>query len=147
MKVSPELERRILELSGEAPAKPARRPATAARPVVQLRLWLPGLLPRSEANMGGKRRAAIARKTAVKDAVRAALDGLPVLNFRLPTPVVLTRVGGKKMDSDNLARCFKAARDVIAKEYLNCDDGDTAAVSFSYKQRAGYESGTEILVG
>lgn len=135
--------------AGEPAAKPARRSraAAAGKPVVRLVVWLPGVLPRSEANAGGRRRDKIARKTGVKAAVAEALRDVPTLNFRLPTPVTLTRVGGKKLDRhDNLPRSMKAVVDAVS-EWLNVDDGDESAVRWRYRQKPGFESGTEITIG
>lgn len=63
-------------------------------------------------------RARIAK--AHRKIVRAALAGrsLP----ELPRMVVLTRIGPRKMDSDNLAISFKHVRDEIAAQY-GVDDG------------------------
>jgi hypothetical protein len=148
LKLPPEVEKKVLEQAGLSPAKPARpRPSPPAKPArVRLVVFIPGLLPRSEANAGGRRRDKIARKCAAKAAVAEALRGVPWLDWPRPVKVVLTRVGGKRMDSDNVARCFKSCRDQVAT-FLGVDDGDTTAVRFVTRQRAGYESGTEITIG
>lgn len=149
MKVSREVERKILAMAGE-PASP-QRGVVAPKPVGPARLtlvvWIPGLLPRNESNTRGKARAYIARKTATKEAVRAALEGVPVLGWPRPVPVTLVRVGGRRMDThENLPVSMKAVADAVC-EWLGCDDGDAAAVRIRSRQRAGYESGTEIRVG
>lgn len=43
----------------------------------------------------------------------------------VPTSVVITRIGPRKMDSDNAAFAVKGARDAIA-DWIGIDDGDDA---------------------
>jgi hypothetical protein len=52
-----------------------------------------------------------------------------------PCVVKLTRVAPRVLDSDNLARCFKAIRDSIA-EFLGVDDRDPR-VHYLYDQEKG----------
>lgn len=71
------------------------------------------------------------RANAQKDAVRSALYG-----WRVPDGicvVTLTRIAPRKLDSDNLARAFKACRDQVAK-WLGVDDGDER-IQYRYAQR------------
>lgn len=49
--------------------------------------------------------------------------------------VTLTRIGVRSLDSDNLARAFKAVRDGIA-DALGIDDGDSR-IDWRYEQRRG----------
>lgn len=49
--------------------------------------------------------------------------------------VTLTRVGARKLDSDNLASAFKHVRDGIA-DYVGVDDGDERW-TWNYAQRSG----------
>lgn len=95
----------------------------------------------SEANAGGTRRAAIARKSAVKAAVAGAM---PAMTFPLPAVVTLTRLGGKSLDGDNLQRAMKAVRDVVAK-WLGCDDADKR-IRWRYRQRPAWVMGCRIQV-
>lgn len=85
-----------------------------------------------------------ARRTAqhraiAKAACRAALAGAPA--FREPwltaggLTVLLTRVGPRQLDDDNLQLALSAVRDGVA-EALGIDDGD-ARVSFKYAQARG----------
>lgn len=53
-----------------------------------------------------------------------------------PLAVVLTRVGARPLDNDNLATSCKAVRDGIA-DALGVDDGDEEACTWDYKQRKG----------
>lgn len=58
--------------------------------------------------------------------------------YRVSPPVVvtLTRVGVRKLDSDNLAGSCKHVQDAIAK-CLGVDDGDERKVRWVYEQRKG----------
>jgi hypothetical protein len=96
----------------------------------------------SEANQGGKLRAAIRRKGEVKQAVRAALEG--VSPPPLPVVVRVIRVGGKRLDSDNAVRAAKACRDEVAK-WLGCDDADPR-VRWVVRQAPGWTAGVIIDV-
>lgn len=49
--------------------------------------------------------------------------------------VTLTRIGVRKLDSDNLARSFKAVRDGIA-DAIGIDDGSDR-IGFHYRQERG----------
>lgn len=53
-----------------------------------------------------------------------------------PLLVTLTRIGPRKLDSDNLASGFKAVRDEIAR-IVGVDDGDEERLIFRYRQERG----------
>ena len=55
---------------------------------------------------------------------------------RPPYSVLLTRIGPRKLDSDNLASAFKAVRDQVAR-LLYVDDGDESRVTWAYGQEKG----------
>lgn len=112
-------------------------------PRMRIILDLPGVIVKSEANIGGKMRAKMARKSAVKEAVAAAMP--PKLPWQWPVRVTLTRLGSKRLDSDNLATAFKACRDGIA-DWLGCDDGDESKVRWAYQQKPSYRAGIRIEV-
>lgn len=61
-----------------------------------------------------------------------------------PMTITLVRHGKRKMDSDNLARSFKAVRDGIA-EAIGIDDGDDR-INWQYRQEKakGYTVIVEI---
>lgn len=144
MKVPRDIAAKCLELSGQtepAAAKPTRPQATAFVPVRVLVGPVPVKLA-SEANARGKLRDKIVRKSAVKSAVRATLEGLSPP--RLPVLVRLVRVGGKRLDDDNAVRSCKGVRDEVAK-WLGVDDADRR-VKWVVKQQAGYECGVVIDV-
>lgn len=69
--------------------------------------------------------------------------------IRVAPPVVvhLTRVGVRKLDSDNLAGSCKGVRDQIAR-LIGVDDGDERKVRWEYSQRKGLpkEYGLEVRI-
>jgi hypothetical protein len=62
-----------------------------------------------------------------------------------PVVVTLTRLGPRRMDSDNNVMSFKHCRDAVAK-WLCVDDGDEASVRWEYGQETakGYAVRVEI---
>lgn len=61
-------------------------------------------------------------------------NALQGASIRLPCTVHLTRIGPKKLDSDdNLNISFKAIRDAIAAK-LGVDDGEDDKINFVYHQ-------------
>ena len=52
-----------------------------------------------------------------------------------PLTIVLTRIGAKALDTDNLAGGFKAVRDGVA-DWLGVDDG-SPLLDWQYQQRSG----------
>ena len=64
-----------------------------------------------------------------------------------PVLVTLTRVGVRKLDSDNLAGSAKGVRDQIAK-LIGVDDGDERKVRWVYEQRKGIpkQYGLEVRI-
>lgn len=90
----------------------------------------------SEANLREHWAVKAKRKTAQQCEMivmlRNALQQKPKVKF--PCVVSLTRVGSRRMDSDNLANGFKATRDAIAN-VLGIDDGDSR-IRFEYHQEA-----------
>jgi hypothetical protein len=64
-----------------------------------------------------------------------------------PVVVTLTRVGVRKLDSDNLAGSAKGVRDQIAK-LIGVDDGDERKVRWIYEQRKGVpkQYGLEVRI-
>jgi hypothetical protein len=95
---------------------------------------LRGLRTQSEMNLRehwGKRNARRERQQRVTlCALRSQIGNRPP-----PCPLVakLTRVGPRRMDSDNAVISLKHVRDAVAK-WLGVDDGDEARVRFEYGQ-------------
>ncbi len=64
---------------------------------------------------------------------------------RWPVVVRLTRIGPRKLDSDNVAGACKATRDGVA-DWLGVDDGDESRVRWVYAQERGaYGVRVEVL--
>lgn len=53
-----------------------------------------------------------------------------------PVTIVLTRIGKKLLDPDNLAGSFKGVQDGVAMA-LGVDDGDSEKVKWDYRQEIG----------
>lgn len=110
------------------------------------RLYVPVKLI-SEANMrehwATKHRRKKEQKRIVALAFKASIVPIP----KPPVHVILTRVGVRKLDPDNLAGSFKHTQDQIA-EILGVDDGDDTMVTWEYRQRKGLpkEYGCEVEV-
>jgi|SRR6267143_3119101 len=90
----------------------------------------------SEANRPGrehwskKRNRELSQQTEITVELHNALVNKRI---ELPCVVILTRVGPKKLDPDNLANSFKAVQDAIAKK-LGVDDGDEEKIDWVYDQ-------------
>ena len=95
--------------------------------------WVIPIRLESEANMGGKLSAALARKSAVKRIVsRAIAPGWRVwgpvgdaIRSGSPASIRVVRLGGRGLDTGNLWRAVKPVEDAIAS-MLGCDDGSAA---------------------
>lgn len=61
-----------------------------------------------------------------------------------PLVVTMTRLGGRKLDDDNLRGALKAVRDGIA-DWLGIDDGSDL-VTWAYGQEPGGRSATGVRV-
>ncbi len=89
---------------------------------------------RSEANLTGKLRGYLRRKTEQKEAVIAVL-GKRIANRGVPKRVTFVLLSSQPMDDDNLARAFKAIRDQIAEL---CGFNDVERV-WHYEQRKPFD--------
>ena len=85
----------------------------------------------SEANLREHHQRRARRARDHRRAAFYTLHGQP--KPELPCTVVLTRIGRRDLDDDNLAGGFKACRDGIA-QWLGIDDADPR-VSWRYAQR------------
>ncbi len=101
------------------------------------------IVVKSEANIRNGARAKMARTKQSRETVAAAMP--KGLKFGYPVFVTLTRLGSKRLDSDNLATAFKAVRDGIA-DWLGVDDGDESKVRWIYNQKPSYTAGIRIQV-
>jgi len=106
----------------------------------------------SEANMSEHWRARYRRSQSQKAAVKAIfcardLDG----EIELPCIVTLTRVGKRRMDTDNLASSLKYVRDAVAEMIITdrpglatgWHDGDPR-ITWKYEQRVGENYAVEL---
>lgn len=147
MHLSPELERKCLELAIQhpKPTTPPRAPPLLQPHSTAVRLRMP-VVVRSEANLGGKLRCKLARKNQIKAGVHDALAQVFVGDAarRQPVTVTLTRLAAKKLDDDNLRRAMKPVRDEVAA-WLGMDDADPR-ITWRYDQRAAWALGIELHV-
>ena len=86
----------------------------------------------SEANQREHWAAKAKRVKAHRKAGWAIIRSLKVM---LPVTVLLTRIGVRKLDDDNLAGAFKGLRDGIADGFGVADNDDR--IIFVYDQRKG----------
>lgn len=152
MRLSPEMTAKCLELAGVADdtSRACRKAAASIAPGRSTVSWaitlrIPGLVVRSELN---ERCHWAARASRFKAQERTV--GLAFSSANIPTGpaftncvVMLTRIGAKQLDDDNLQGAFKAVRDRVAK-WLGVDDADDR-VKWEYSQRRG-KPGIEIRV-
>jgi hypothetical protein len=81
---------------------------------------------------------------AHRNAARLALEGVAPEPPELPLTIVLTRLGPRTLDSDNLASALKAVRDGVA-DWIGVDDG-SAQLDWQYEQRKGpYSVEIEVI--
>ena len=112
-------------------------------PAWRLAVRIPGLVVVSEANRRDHWAARRRRAKGQAAAVALALSNCP--GVTLPVRVTLVRVGGRPLDSDNLAGSFKAVQDEVAR-FLSVDDGDTARVHWTYRQQPGGKTRGVVIV-
>jgi hypothetical protein len=117
--------------------------------------WVIPIRLESEANMGGKLSAALARKSAVKRIVsRAIAPGWRVwgpvgdaIRAGQPASIRVVRLGGRGLDTGNLWRAVKPVEDAIAT-MLGCDDGAASwKASFEPSEEPGGPFGVRIEIG
>ena len=70
--------------------------------------------------------------------------GFLIEKMRLPCTVTITRLGPRKLDSDNLATSAKGLRDGIADK-LGVDDGDER-ITWCYAQEKSKTYGVRIEI-
>ena len=85
------------------------------------------------------RRHKIQRETCC---VRVACSAMP----KAPIHVILTRLGKRDLDDDNLSGAFKHCRDGIADAY-QIDDGDKSLCTWEYRQLGATDCGIIFLIG
>jgi predicted Fe-S protein YdhL (DUF1289 family) len=102
-------------------------PAGAIETEIALRLESPN------AHMAEHWRTRLHRRAKERSATAKAFEGRG-LPEGPPFVVKITRVGSRRIDSDNLAFSAKTVRDEIAA-WLGVNDGNERAVTWEYRQR------------
>lgn len=123
---------------------PTFAPASARRDDSRWTLTVP-LRVVSEANQRGFWRKRAARTKAQR--AQIAAEWLAAFGKMAPKPpyvVRLTRLGGRALDSDNLAGAFKAVRDELAR-IVGTDDR-SPLYSWQYEQRPGGPVGIRVEI-
>jgi hypothetical protein len=104
--------------------------AVSATHIIQVRL---GLKLVSEANARDHWRKRHKRAKFQREVARLTLGG-DVYGPPPPYVITITRIGPRRLDSDNLAGSAKAVRDGVA-DWLKVDDGDER-LTWVYEQRS-----------
>lgn len=108
----------------------------------------------SEANMCEHWSKRYKRSKSQKKTVSMHLEGVFKSNaFTLPCKVILTRVGKRRLDSDNLASSLKYVRDAIAEWLVDSEgklapgqaDGDER-IEWIYKQEIGPQYAVRVQI-
>lgn len=101
----------------------------------------------SEANQREHWAAKYRRKRDQQTAVRRRFDTIPERfdHWTPPFEIKLTRLGGRSLDTDNLAGAFKHVRDELAR-VLGINDGNGLHATWSYAQSPGGPVGIAIEV-
>ena len=81
---------------------------------------------------------------AHRGSARAAMQSAAPTAPKPPLTVILTRLGPRTLDSDNLCSSLKAVRDGVA-DWLGVDDG-SETLDWQYRQRkGGYSVEVEVI--
>ena len=150
-RLPPDLEEKLLRMVSARPSRKVTPVTTGAAAVTPDRITLvvtvPGCKVVSEANR--RDHWAVKRRRARDQAslTHAALIGVgsDARDRIRAAPFVrvkFTRVGGKKLDSDNLVGAFKSVRDALAK-WLRVDDGSDR-LRFDWPVQECGETGVRI---
>jgi hypothetical protein len=99
-------------------------------------------LPLKLASLANERTHWSVKARRAKEQRRAAFWACKTVDA--PVIVTITRVGKRRLDSDNLAISAKHVRDGIA-DRLGMDDGDPR-IEWRYEQRTGKEYAVEIQI-
>ncbi len=147
MKVSKEMEAKLLKMAGVAPAKPARKPRVVAldSPARWAVVLYPACRVVTESNSDGHWREKAARVKLQRGAVRIAWLTSPLAGMGFDARwvrVTLTHIG-PKMDGDNLQSAMKGVRDEVAA-CIGPDDGSDF-YEWAYLQMTG-TPGVEIRI-
>ncbi len=97
----------------------------------------------SEANQRDHWAVRKRRFDAQKMALAGVLAGISLPP--LPVAVMWTKLGGRNLDTDNLAGSFKALRDHLADHY-RVDDAAGSGIAWGYDQIPGGKHGVRVLI-
>jgi hypothetical protein len=82
------------------------------------------------------------KREAMTVAMCLAVEREPRFPVGAVPHVTLTRVGKRRMDPDNLASCFKATMDTVAR-FLGIDDG---RISWRFDQEIGKDYAVRVYI-
>lgn len=156
MKLSPELERRVLELAGLAPVS---APAGKTSPDLVapgftplpggLSVTVPVYVVAGDNSRGSKvkiGRAGHERRVTAVELAKRLRELAPLADAAQGGRLVrcrLVRLGGPGMDSDGLAAASKYVRDTVAL-FLGVGDGPRGPVRWEYDQEPGGAFGVRV---
>jgi hypothetical protein len=86
------------------------------------------------AHWSGKAKRVRLQRDATTVSLMTRGIGLNLLPKHGALLVILTRIGARLLDTDNLAGSLKAVRDATAR-WLGCDDNPSAPVTWAYDQQ------------
>lgn len=137
--------------TGAAPASPitpellrqARAIAWADEHPSLMRVEAPGLRLVSEANSRGHWTKGAGRAHAARAVAFSSLERVTTDRPIGRLIIVMTRIGPKGLDSDNLARSCKSLRDGVA-DWLERDDGDSSLTWLAQAERGPYAARIEV---
>ena len=92
----------------------------------------------------GNWRGPAARRKLQRGTTKAALMRYQTM-LKPPVIVTITRIGKRKLDSDNLQASAKSVRDGVADAF-GVDDGDEDAYVWRYAQEKGKDYGVRIEI-
>ena len=118
---------------------------TTVDPAWSVTLTVP-VVVKSEMNLREHWAARHRRFAKQAEAVKmvSLLSRIDLMQLAVPLRITLTRLGGKGLDSDNLAGGFKGIRDAVAN-LLMMDDADPR-LTWVYRQEPGGLQGVRITL-
>lgn len=112
---------------------------------------LVAVLPIPTVSVANKREHWAAKARRVKSERTVTANYLAAMFGRPPTghtdrlTIALTRLGGRRLDDDNLRSAMKAVRDGVSGDWLGWDDADPR-LTWAYSQEPGGRVGVRISI-